>query len=86
MIHLVGPGVAGKTTAGAALAERLGVAFVDLDAEFAADSGDVTREEYEIQFSDICNQIMVDASGNPINVVNPKVFDVLKNRTARVDR
>jgi shikimate kinase len=40
MIQLVGPGSAGKTTAGAALAERLGVQFVDLDAEFAASSGD----------------------------------------------
>ena len=42
MIQLVGPGGAGKTTAGAALAERLGVPFVDLDAEFAASSGDIS--------------------------------------------
>ena len=42
MIHLVGPGGVGKTTAGAALAERLSVTFVDLDAEFAADSGDIS--------------------------------------------
>jgi shikimate kinase len=42
MIHLVGPGGAGKTTAGAALAERLGVAFVDLDAEFVARNGDIS--------------------------------------------
>jgi shikimate kinase len=41
MIQLVGPGGAGKTTTGAALAERLGVPFVDLDAEFAASSGDL---------------------------------------------
>lgn len=42
MIQLVGPGGAGKTTTGAALAERLGVPFVDLDAEFAASSGDIS--------------------------------------------
>jgi D-3-phosphoglycerate dehydrogenase len=36
--------------------------------------GYVTREEYEIQFSDIFDQITAYAAGNPINVVNPKVF------------
>ena len=39
--------------------------------------GYVTREEYEIQFSDIFDQIVLYASGAPTNVVNPKVFDVL---------
>jgi shikimate kinase len=34
MIQLIGPGSAGKTTIGAALAERLRARFVDLDAEF----------------------------------------------------
>ncbi len=34
MIQLVGPGGAGKTTVGRALADRLGVAFVDLDQQF----------------------------------------------------
>lgn len=42
--------------------------------------GYVTRDEYEIQFSDIFDQITAYAAGNPINVVNPKVFDVLKGR------
>ena len=42
MIHLIGPGGAGKTTTGAALADRLGVPFVDLDTEFAASHGDVS--------------------------------------------
>ena len=42
MIHMIGPGGAGKTTTGAALADRLGVPFVDLDAEFAASCGDVS--------------------------------------------
>ncbi len=42
--------------------------------------GYVTREEYEIQFSAIFDQITAYAAGNPINVVNPKVFDLLKGR------
>ncbi|HZM97665.1 MAG TPA: D-2-hydroxyacid dehydrogenase family protein [Vicinamibacterales bacterium] len=44
--------------------------------------GYVTRDEYEIQFSDIFDQIAAYASGNPINVVNPNVFDVLRERTS----
>jgi D-3-phosphoglycerate dehydrogenase len=44
--------------------------------------GYVTREEYEIQFSDIFDQVIGYAAGSPINVVNPKVFDVLKDRAA----
>ena len=42
--------------------------------------GYVTREEYEIQFSDVFDQIAAYAAGHPINVVNPDVFDVLKGR------
>ena len=45
--------------------------------------GYVTRDEYEIQFSDIFDQITAYAVGNPINVVNPRVFDVLKGQRAR---
>jgi D-3-phosphoglycerate dehydrogenase len=33
--------------------------------------GYVTREEYEIQFSDIFDQVLAFAAGSPINVVNP---------------
>jgi D-3-phosphoglycerate dehydrogenase / 2-oxoglutarate reductase len=36
--------------------------------------GYVTREEYEIQFADIFDQIIAYASGKPINVVNPEVL------------
>jgi D-3-phosphoglycerate dehydrogenase len=38
--------------------------------------GYVTKEEYEIQFADIFDQILAYAQGKPINVVNPKVLDV----------
>ena len=40
----------------------------------------VAREEYETQFGDIFDQITTYATRNPINVVNPSVFDVLKPR------
>jgi D-3-phosphoglycerate dehydrogenase len=42
--------------------------------------GYVTRDEYEIQFSDIFDQIIAYADGGPINVVNPEVFEVLRGR------
>jgi D-3-phosphoglycerate dehydrogenase len=31
----------------------------------------VTREEYELQFTDIFDQILAYEAGKPINVVNP---------------
>jgi shikimate kinase len=40
MIHLVGPGGAGKSTVGALLADRLGVAFIDLDTVIDVVAGD----------------------------------------------
>jgi D-3-phosphoglycerate dehydrogenase / 2-oxoglutarate reductase len=36
--------------------------------------GYVTREEYELQFTDIFDQIVAFAAGNPTNVVNPDVL------------
>ena len=38
--------------------------------------GYVTREEYEIQFSDIFDQITAFCMGKPINVVNPAALQV----------
>jgi D-3-phosphoglycerate dehydrogenase / 2-oxoglutarate reductase len=34
--------------------------------------GYVTRDEYELQFAEIFEQIVAYAGGAPINVVNPK--------------
>ena len=42
--------------------------------------GYVTREEYELQFSDIFDQIVAYANGAPINVVNPEVLDRARRR------
>jgi len=36
--------------------------------------GYVTRDEYEIQFADIFEQIVAYAAGTPVNVVNPDVL------------
>jgi D-3-phosphoglycerate dehydrogenase len=36
--------------------------------------GYVTRDEYELQFSDVFDQIVAYAAGTPINVVNPAVL------------
>ena len=43
--------------------------------------GYVTREEYEIQFADIFDQIIAYASGKPINVVNPEVLKFMDKRS-----
>jgi len=37
--------------------------------------GYVTRDEYEMQFSDIFDQIVSYAAGKPVNVVNPQVLE-----------
>src|SRR5215212_2350596 len=37
--------------------------------------GYVTRDEYELQFTDIFDQIVDYAAGKPSNVVNPEVMD-----------
>jgi D-3-phosphoglycerate dehydrogenase / 2-oxoglutarate reductase len=42
--------------------------------------GYVTRDEYEVQFSDIFDQILAYAAGKPIHVVNPKVLDGVNTR------
>ena len=36
--------------------------------------GYVTRDEYELQFSDVFDQIIAFAAGTPINVVNPSAL------------
>jgi D-3-phosphoglycerate dehydrogenase len=43
--------------------------------------GYVTREEYEIQFADIFDQIIAYASGKPISVVNPEVLKSIGQRS-----
>jgi shikimate kinase len=42
MIQLVGPGGAGKTTVGLALANRMGIPFIDLDEQFRVRIGDIS--------------------------------------------
>jgi D-3-phosphoglycerate dehydrogenase / 2-oxoglutarate reductase len=42
--------------------------------------GYVTRDEYELQFADIFDQIVAYAAGAPVNVVNPEVFEIIARR------
>ena len=42
--------------------------------------GYVTRDEYEVQFADIFDQIVAYAAGAPINVVNPQLLDAANRR------
>jgi D-3-phosphoglycerate dehydrogenase len=42
--------------------------------------GYVSRDEYEIQFSDIFDQVVAFARGAPINVVNPEALDASARR------
>jgi D-3-phosphoglycerate dehydrogenase len=42
--------------------------------------GYVSREEYEVQFADIFEQITAYAAGTPINVVNPEVLPAARGR------
>ena len=42
--------------------------------------GYVSRDEYEVQFADIFDQITAYAAGNPINVVNPEVLRAPRER------
>jgi D-3-phosphoglycerate dehydrogenase len=43
--------------------------------------GYVTRDEYEVQFVDIFDQIIAYAAGTPINVVNPDVLPKARGMT-----
>jgi D-3-phosphoglycerate dehydrogenase / 2-oxoglutarate reductase len=42
--------------------------------------GYVSREEYELQFTDIFDQINAYAAGKPVNVVNPEALKGLEGR------
>lgn len=44
--------------------------------------GYVSREEYEVQFADIFDQIAAYANGTPINVVNPDVLARARGQSA----
>ena len=43
--------------------------------------GYVSREEYEMQFADVFEQILAYAAGRPINVVNPQVLTRARPRS-----
>ena len=48
--------------------------------------GYVTRDEYELQFADIFDQIVAYARGQPINVVNPEAMGRVPEEPATDER
>ena len=42
--------------------------------------GYVSRDEYEIQFTEIFDQIIAYAAGSPMNVVNPEALAIVAKR------
>jgi D-3-phosphoglycerate dehydrogenase len=40
--------------------------------------GYVGRDEFEVQFTDIFDQILAYAAGKPVNVINPEALDAAK--------
>jgi D-3-phosphoglycerate dehydrogenase len=46
--------------------------------------GYVTRDEYELQFSEVFDQIVAYAAGTPINVVNPRAAGAQTRRDADI--
>ena len=46
---------------------------------FASYIGFVTEEEFDLQFSDIFDQILAYQTGKPINVINPSALRDLNN-------
>jgi D-3-phosphoglycerate dehydrogenase len=42
--------------------------------------GYVTRDEYELQFADVFDQILAYAAGTPVNVVNPGALEQVRQR------
>jgi D-3-phosphoglycerate dehydrogenase / 2-oxoglutarate reductase len=48
--------------------------------------GYVTRDEYDLQFSDVFDQIVAYAAGSPMNVVNPAVLHRTRSGTAAGSR
>ena len=44
--------------------------------------GYVTRDEYEIQFAEIFDQIAAYCNGKPVNVANPEVLESARGLTS----
>ncbi|HJZ73415.1 MAG TPA: shikimate kinase [Vicinamibacterales bacterium] len=72
-ITLAGPGGAGKTTVGTLVAERLGIAFVDLDRRFADCVGNISTyitrfgyDAYTHQNVHLCRSLLNEDTGRSV--------------------
>ena len=56
VVYLIGPGGAGKSTAGALLARELGYSLIDLDEYFVAHTGDISTYLWSHTYSEYATQ------------------------------
>ena len=73
-ILMIGPTGVGKTEIARRLAKLADAPFIKIEATKFTEVGYVGRDEFELQFNDIFDQITAYAAGKPINVVNPGVL------------
>lgn len=81
MIQLIGPGGAGKSTVGAALAARLNVPFIDLDAAFRELVGDISEwideqgyEAYARKNVETCQACVSGSDGSGVLALSSGFF------------
>lgn len=74
VLHLIGPGGAGKSSVGLVLANRLGWQFVDLDQRFMASEGDIARFIAEQGYDGYARQNLAVYDAARRSLAAPAVF------------
>lgn len=90
VVFLIGMMGSGKTQAGRALAERLGWAFLDTDAEIISREGrpilEIFRDRGEAQFRDVERTVIREAARRRATVISTGGGAVLSSMTRRLMR
>ena len=74
IVYLIGPGGAGKSTAGAVLARELGYGFLDLDEYFVAHSGDISGYLCSHTYSEYATRNLTNYRLAMTAISSPTVF------------